>query len=225
MNSSMRAVSHQRGVSPCDLIRRKYGNIKTNVYISTGVNPQIRGMTHWKNIRKYTIPRVLRLSIATDNICGLAALPIQKLVKSVRATRSPMIWVTTDVARLFLFISLLFEVGRLWWLVLPIKLSFALDLFLFLNLWDWKFLFYTTLALDPPSLPRARVSFALAFSSTLRNPMRYVMENYCLLCFREVAKYLHEGGSLAIMPPATNLSGNTQVKCSSSLANDCISWA
>ena len=31
-----------------------------------------------------------------------------------------------------------------------------------------------------------------------------------------MAKFLHEGGNLAIMPPITNLSGRTQSKCASS---------
>jgi flagellar biosynthesis protein FliP len=36
------------------------------------------------------------------------------------------------------------------------------------------------------------------------------------LCFRVVAKLLQDGASLAIMPPTTNLSGKTQLKCASS---------
>ncbi|CAM0907955.1 unnamed protein product [Alopecurus aequalis] len=71
-----------------------------------------------------------------------------------------------------------------------------------------KFFFCTIWAAEPTSTTRARVSFALAFSSTSRDPMRSETENSCLLCFREVAKVPHEGGSLAMMPPATNLSGS-----------------
>src|SRR5512133_2852008 len=62
-----------------------------------------------------------------------------------------------------------------------------------------------------------RTSFALAFSSTPKEPMRSGTLNSCLLCFREVAKSDQEGGSLAIMPPATNLSGNSQLLFSTSL--------
>uniref|UniRef100_A0A0A9B0U2 Uncharacterized protein n=1 Tax=Arundo donax TaxID=35708 RepID=A0A0A9B0U2_ARUDO len=49
--------------------------------------------------------------------------------------------------------------------------------------------------------------------------MRLATLNSCLLCFREVAKFIQEGGSLAIMPPATNLPGNTHEKFSSSFAS------
>src|SRR5438105_7953685 len=46
MNRSMRSVPHQHGGSPCSLIRGKHGNISTNVYIGTRVNPPFRRMTY-----------------------------------------------------------------------------------------------------------------------------------------------------------------------------------
>jgi hypothetical protein len=79
------------------------------------------------------------------------------------------------------------------------------------------------LALELPSAPRARGYFSLAFYSTSRVPMRRMMENTGLLCFREVAKFLHEGRSLGMMRPTMNLSGNTHVNCSSSSEMDGMS--
>src|SRR6266498_2588665 len=60
----------------------------------------------------------------------------------------------------------------------------------------------------------------LAFSSTSRDPIRSATLNSCLLYCREVAKSFQECGSLAIIHPATNLSGNTHGKFSSSFASD-----
>src|SRR6266542_6481808 len=101
--------------------------------------------------RKFTIPSILHISITNHNIGGLAALPVLPPIKAVRAIQSPMSRITANTTDSFLLISFLLEVGRLRHLVLAIKLSFALKLFLFLNLWDWKFFFCTKLALDFPS--------------------------------------------------------------------------
>ena len=105
------------------------------------------------------------------------------------------------------------------------NLPFPWDLFLLFWGWlGWKFFSCTMWALEAPSATQARVSFALAFSSKWRVLMRSKTENSCLLFFREVAKSFHEGGSLAMMVPATNLSGNSHLKYSSSLESDYISW-
>src|ERR1041384_6572540 len=105
--------------------------------------------------------------------------------------------------------------------VICLGLSFF-SCFFFLLRDALEFFFCTTLALED-STPFSRVSFALAFSSTSRVPMRSLTLNSCLLCFREVAKSFQEGGNLEIIPPATNLSGNTHGNCSSSFASCCIS--
>ena len=106
-------------------------------------------------------------------------------------------------------------------------LGFALlfsCMFFFFLLWDAnEFFFYTILAAED-STPFPRLSFALALSSTSRDPISSATLNSCLLCYREVAKSLQEGVSLAIIPPATNLSGNKHGKCSSSFASACILW-
>jgi hypothetical protein len=75
------------------------------------------------------------------------------------------------------------------------------------------------------STPFPCVSFAFALSSTSRDPTSSTMLNSCLLCFREVAKSLQEGGSLAIILLATNLSDNTHENCLSSLTSPYILWA
>jgi hypothetical protein len=62
------------------------------------------------------------------------------------------------------------------------------------------------------STPFPRLSFALVLSSTSRDPISSVTLNSYLLCFREVAKSLQEGDSLAIIPTITNLSGKTHEK-------------
>ena len=55
----------------------------------------------------------------------------------------------------------------------------------------------------------------------IKTSQQILTEIFCLLCFRAVAKFIHDGGNLAIIPPATNLSGKTCPSCSSSLT---ISW-
>jgi hypothetical protein len=55
-------------------------------------------------------------------------------------------------------------------------------------------------------------SCALAFSSTLRDVIRFSIEISSLLCFILVAKSLHQEGSLAIIPSATTLSGKGHPK-------------
>jgi hypothetical protein len=60
-----------------------------------------------------------------------------------------------------------------------------------------------------PRKPFPRMSFALAFSSTSRVPMSPSIVNSYLLYSSEVAKSLQESGNLEIIPPATNLLGNT----------------
>jgi hypothetical protein len=88
-----------------------------------------------------------------------------------------------------LLLLLLLKVGSVSSLVLGLNLPFA---FVLVELENF---FCTTWALEPPSLPRARVSFALAFSSTSRVPIRLATVNSYLLCFIEVAKFPQEGGS------------------------------
>jgi len=84
------------------------------------------------------------------------------------------------------------------------------------------FFLYTILAAEDSSRFPC-VSFALTLSLTSRDPISSATLNSCLLCFREIAKSFQEGGRLAIIPSATNLSGNTKENCSSFLASACIS--
>ena len=123
----------------------------------------------------------------------------------------------------FLLVILLLEVRVLHSLVLPIKLCFTIKLALVLKLVGLEvFLLYqigTRTSLNTSST----VVLCSRLSSTSRVPMRSGTENSCLLCFSEVAKFLHVGGILVMIPPAINLSGRIQLKCSSSLANDYIS--
>jgi hypothetical protein len=72
-----------------------------------------------------------------------------------------------------------------------------------------KFFFCTKLALEVSAIPFSHVSFALTFSSTSRVSMSASMVNFYLLYSSEVAKFFQESGNLEIIPPATNLSGNT----------------
>ena len=119
---------------------------------------------------------------------------------------------------------ILLEVGRMWQLVLCIKLAFPLRFVLVvLGLVGLEVLLVYHVGSRSSPATRARVSFALAFSSNSRVLMWSETENSCLLFFREVAKSFHEGGSLAMMVPATNLFGNTHLKHSSSLESDYIS--
>ena len=105
----------------------------------------------------------------------------------------------------FLLVILLLEVRVLHSLVLPIKLCFTIKLALVLELVGLEVLLY-----------QIGTRSSLNSSST------------CVLCSRlffhiKSANEIHEGGSLVMIPPATNLSDSIQLKCSSSLANDCIS--
>jgi hypothetical protein len=83
---------------------------------------------------------------------------------------------------------------------------------------------YTKLAVAWPS-PFSVVSLARAFPSTSRDAIKFSTDISCLLCLRAMAKFLYEGGNLAIMQPATNLSGKAHLRSLSSLAMHCISWA
>ena len=105
----------------------------------------------------------------------------------------------------FLLVILLLEVRVLHSLVLPIKLCFTIKLALVLEL----------VGLEVLLLYHIGTRSSLNTSST------------CVLCSRlffhiKSANEIH-GGSLVMIPPATNLSGSIQLKCSSSLANDRIS--
>ena len=120
---------------------------------------------------------------------------------------------------------ILLEVGRMWRLVLCIKLAFPLRFVLVvLGLVGLEVLLVyhvgTRSSLGDPNTCVFRSRLLLKIKSANETQNRKLMS----LVFREVAKSFHEGGSLAMMVPATNLSGNTHLKYSSSLESDCISW-
>ena len=117
-----------------------------------------------------------------------------------------MIRIPTHMTDTFVLVILLLVVLVLHSLVLPIKLSFTIKLALVLEL----------VGLEVFLLYQIGTRSSLNTSST------------CVLCSRlffhiKSANEIHEGGSLVMIPPATNLFDSIQLKCSSSLANDCIS--
>ena len=110
------------------------------------------------------------------------------------------------MASTFLLAILLLEVRVLHSLVLPIKLCFTIKLALVLELVGLEVL----------------LLYQISTRSTLNSLRTCVL--FSLLFFHiKSANEINEGGSLVMIPPATNLSGRIQLKCSSSLANDCIS--
>ena len=106
----------------------------------------------------------------------------------------------------FLLVILLLEVRVLHNLVLPIKLCFTIKLALVLELVGLEVL----------------LLYHIGTRSSLNTSSTCVLCS-CLFFHIKSANEIHEGGSLVMIPPATNFSGSIQLKCSSSLANDCIS--
>ena len=99
----------------------------------------------------------------------------------------------------FLLVILLLEVRVLHSLVLPIKLALVLEL----------------VGLEV-------LLYHIGTKSSLNSSSMCVLWSRIFFHIKS-ANEIHEGGSLVMIPPATNLSGSIQLKCSSSLANDCIS--
>ena len=112
----------------------------------------------------------------------------------------------------FLLVILLLEVRVLHSLVLPIKLCLTIKLCFTIKL---------ALVLELMGL-EVLLLYQFGTRSSLNSSSMCVLCS-CLFFHIKSANEIHEGGSLVMIPLTTNLSGSIQLKCSSSLANDCIS--
>ena len=120
---------------------------------------------------------------------------------------------------------ILLEVGRMWRLVLCIKLAFPLRFVLVvLGLVGLEVLLvYHVGTRSSPGDPSTCVFCSLLLLK-IKSANEIQNRKLMSLVFQRSSKSFHEGGSLAMMVPATNLSSNTHLKYSSSLESDCISW-
>jgi hypothetical protein len=126
---------------------------------------------------------------------------------------------------ILLLLLLLLEVVWLWGIVLVIKVYLALKLVLVFEFVGLEIF----LTFQTSTITSLKPSSACVFCSRLFHHMKTPNEIrnrfFYLLYFREVEKFLHEGGSLAMVPPTMNLSNKTHLNYLASLATDCVFWA